>query len=365
MPGGISLGVGEPDFSTPEPIRNAVIAALQSGETSYTANSGLPELREAICQMTAASMNVPYDPETECLVTVGVSEGLDLTLRALLNAGDQVVVAEPCYVSYIPCIRFAGGVAVTVPTQAADGFRCDPERVLGAITPRTKAIVVASPANPTGLTQSLEDLKAIVEIAEKYGLYIISDEIYARLRYEGVHSSPAQLNRERTILLNGFSKAYAMTGWRVAYACAPQRVLSLLARIHQYTMLCAPRMSQVAALEALRVGEPFVQAMLQEYDERRRFVVHALRAAGLPCVTPTGAFYAFPDIRPTGLSSDEFCERLLDEQRLAVVPGTAFGRSGEGHIRCSYAASMQKLQSAMERLTQFVQPLISREAITQ
>ncbi len=348
----ISLGVGEPDFVTPWRIREAGIWSLERGYTSYTSNSGLLSLRQKICGQLATRYGADYDPETECLITVGASEGIDLALRTLLNPGDEVIVPEPCYVSYIPAILFAGGVPVLVKTDASDGFRLHEERVSAAVTPRTKALLIGSPANPTGATQSREDLMRLVQLAEKADFYLVSDEIYDRLTYVGEHSCLGTLPgaRERTVVLNGFSKSYAMTGWRIGYACAPEPICSLMTRVHQYTMLCAPQVSQHAAVEAIDNAEKDVLSMVEDYDRRRRFFVKGLNEIGLDCYEPKGAFYAFPSIRRSGLSSEEFAERLLMEERVAVVPGSAFGPSGEGHVRCSYATSVPQLEEALRRM---------------
>ena len=298
-----------------------------AGQTTYTSNSGLPKLREHICGLLARRYGAHYDPETECLITVGVSEGLDLALRVLLNPGDEVLVPEPCYVSYMPCIEFAGGTPVPVPSDACDGFRLHAERIAERITPRTKALLLASPANPTGATQSREDLQRLVALAQKHDFYLLSDEIYDRLTYVGQHTCLGALPGafERTIVFNGFSKAYAMTGWRIGYTCAPAPITTLMTRVHQYTMLCAPHIAQMAAIEAIAHADEDVEEMVADYDRRRRFFVHGLNAMGLDCYEPRGAFYAFPSVRRFGLSSEEFAERLLMEERVAVVPGTAFG----------------------------------------
>ncbi len=355
----ISLGVGEPDFVTPSRIREAGIRSLEQGYTSYTSNSGLLQLRERVCAMLASRYGADYDPHTECLITVGVSEGLDLALRVLLNPGDEVIVSEPCYVSYIPGIEFAGGVAVPVKTEGSDGFRVHADHVAAAVTSRTKAILLASPANPTGATQTRDDLARVVEVANAHDLYLLSDEIYDRLTYVGEHTCIGTLPgaRERTIVLNGFSKAYAMTGWRIGYACAPATITALMTRVHQYTMLCAPHISQLAAIEALDSAENDVQAMARDYDRRRRMFVPGLNAMGMDCFEPRGAFYTFPSIRRFGLSSEEFSERLLMEEHVAVVPGGAFGPSGEGHVRCSYATSLPLLEEALERMGRFTRSL--------
>lgn len=352
----ISLGVGEPDFVTPWRIRAAAIDSLEKGMTSYTSNYGLLELREEIAKMLATRENLHYDPRREILVTVGVSEALDVAFRAILNPGDEVLVPEPSYVSYIPCIRFAGGCEVTIPTSAESGFRVTRADMEAKITPRTKAILLAYPTNPTGATMNREDLQAIIDLAVEHDLYILSDEIYDRLTYDGEHTCVAGLNgaQERTILLNGFSKAYAMTGWRVGYACAPAPVVEMMMKIHQYTMLCASITSQKGAIEALRSAEPEVEEMVADYDCRRRLFVTGLNRIGLPCGMPGGAFYAFPSIARTGLTSEEFTERLLREQRVLVVPGDVFGPSGAGHIRCCYATATPKLEESLVRMEAFL-----------
>jgi aminotransferase len=352
----ISLGVGEPDFVTPWRIREAGIWSLERGYTTYTSNSGLPALRQRICTHLRHRYGADYDPASECLITVGVSEGLDLALRVVLNPGDEVLVPEPCYVSYIPCVQFAGGVAVPIRTDAADGFRLHADRVVAAITPRTKALLIGSPANPTGATQSRADLERLIALAVEHDFYLLSDEIYDRLTYAGEHTCLGTLPgaRNRTVLLNGFSKAYAMTGWRVGYVCAPEPITTLMTRVHQYTMLCASHLAQLAAIEALDNGENDVLAMVEDYDRRRRFFVQGLNRIGMDCYEPRGAFYAFPSIRRSGLSSEEFAERLLMEERVAVVPGSAFGPSGEGHVRCSYATALPLLEEALERMDRFL-----------
>lgn len=356
MEGAISLGVGEPDFATPWRIREAAIYAIERGSTTYTSNAGLPELREEIGALLFGRYGVRYDPAREVIVTVGVSEGLDLALRALLNPGDEVLFVEPCYVSYLPGIRFAGGTPVPIPTRGEDGFRLRAEAVEAAVTPRTKAILLCYPSNPTGATQTREDLQALVDIAVRHDLYILSDEIYDRLTYVGEHTCVASLHgaRERTILLNGFSKAYAMTGWRVAYACAPADIAAAMLKIHQYTMLCASHISQVAAVEALRHGEKDVREMVDDYNQRRRYFVRGLNAIGLDCFEPNGAFYSFPSVQRTGLTSEAFAEALLMEERVATVPGSVFGASGEGYVRCSYATGLAQLEEALERMRRFM-----------
>ncbi|HEY9414986.1 MAG TPA: aminotransferase class I/II-fold pyridoxal phosphate-dependent enzyme [Pseudonocardia sp.] len=352
----ISLGVGEPDFVTPWRIREAGIWALERGVTTYTSNAGLLELRELICTELSTRYQVDYRPDTECVITAGVSEGLDLTLRVLLEGGDEVIVPEPCYVAYQPCVSFAGGRPVPVPTSAEDGFKLRLDVIEAAVTSRTKAILIGSPANPTGAVQTREDLIALVALAERHDLYLISDEIYDRLTYNGVHTCLASLPgaRERTIVLGGFSKAHAMTGWRVGYLCAPTFIAELALRMHQYTMLCAPHVSQVAAVEALSAAGDDVNEMVADYDRRRRVFVKGLREIGLDCPEPGGAFYAFPSIRSSGLNSETFAERLLHEHRVAVVPGGVFGAPGEGHIRCSYATALPLLEEALERMATFL-----------
>ena len=352
----VSLGVGEPDFVTPWRIREAGIYALEHGHTTYTGNAGLPELRRLICDDLAARYDAHYTPDRECLITTGVSEGLDLALRVLLNPGDEVLVPEPCYVAYQPCVSFAGGVPVGVPTRADDGFAIDVEAVRAAVTDRTKAILIGSPANPTGAVQPPEVLRALVELAERHDLYLVSDEIYDRLTYSGTHHCLGAVPgaRDRTVVLGGFSKAQAMTGWRVGWLAAPGPIADLALRVHQYTMLCAPHVSQMAAVEALRSAEGDVAEMVADYDRRRRVFVKGLRELGLDCPEPGGAFYAFPSIRRSGLDSETFAERLLKSESVAVVPGGVFGPSGEGHIRCSYATALPQLEEALERIGRFL-----------
>jgi aminotransferase len=355
----ISLGVGEPDFFTPWHIREAAIYSLERGQTTYTSNHGMIELRREIASHLHERYGVSYKPEDEVLITVGVSEGLDLAMRTLLDPGDEVLVPEPSYVSYKPCVTLAGGVPIGVETTAAERFRVTVANLEKHTTPRTKAILLGYPSNPTGATMPPAALAEIVEFAARRGLYIISDEIYDRLTYDEVHTCVASIKgaRERTILLNGFSKAYAMTGWRVGYVCAPREIVSVMTRIHSYTMLCAPILSQKAALEALRSGEPEVLEMVAQYGQRRRLIVDGLNEIGLKCHMPAGAFYAFPSIESTGLSCEEFAERLLFQERVAVVPGTAFGAGGQGHIRCSYATAIEKIEVALVRMKKFVDSL--------
>jgi aminotransferase len=352
----ISLGVGEPDFVTPWRVREAGIYALEHGYTTYTSNAGLPALRRLICADLAHRYAAHYAWDGECLITTGVSEGLDLALRVLLNPGDEVIVPEPCYVAYEPCVRFAGGIPVRVATSWADDFTVDPAAVAAAVTARTKAVLIGSPANPTGAVQPRASLEALVALAGERDLYLVSDEIYDRLTYTGAHTCLGALPgaRERTVVLGGFSKAHAMTGWRVGWICAPARIAELCVRVHQYTMLCAPHVSQIAAVEALEHAGGDVTAMVADYDRRRRVFVKGLREIGLECPDPAGAFYAFPSIRRSGLDSQTFAERLLHQQRVAVVPGDVFGPSGEGHVRCSYATALPLLEEAVERIGRFL-----------
>lgn len=353
----ISLGVGEPDFVTPWHIREAAIYAIERGRTTYTPNAGLPELREAIALAVQRYDGVSYCPDTEVIVTVGVSEGLDLALRTIVAPGDEVLLFEPCYVSYGPNVQLVGGVPVAVPTSAEDGFQIDPRLAEARITPRTKAMLICSPNNPTGVVQSAEVLRELVEIAVRHDLYIISDEIYSRLVFEGERCCVASLAGawERTVLLNGLSKSHAMTGWRVGYLCAPARLTACMLKVHQYTALCAPHVSQVAAIEALHNGDGESSKMLLEYRRRRDYFVREMHQLGFPCAVPQGAFYVFPSIRSSGLTSEEFAQSLLTEAGVAVVPGNVFGASGEGHIRCSIAASFEVLEQAVGRMHRFVE----------
>lgn len=352
----ISLGVGEPDFVTPWTIREAAIWSIEQGQTSYTSNYGLLELRRAIARHLEKTYGLLYDPETEILITVGVSEALDVTLRTFLEPGDEVLIPEPCYVSYGPCTLLAGGKPVFVPTFAEQGFKVDPERLESAITPRTRALLLNYPNNPTGASLGPSELNALRDIVEKHNLAVISDEIYDQLSYDHPHICFASLPgmRERTVLLNGFSKTYAMTGWRIGYAAGPAEFIQGMCKIHQYTILCAPTVAQYAALEALRNGNNEADHMVISYSQRRRLIVSGFNRLGLPCHLPEGAFYAFPSIKPTGLSSEEFASRLLREERVAVVPGNTFGPSGEGHVRCAYAASVEDIEEALDRIERFL-----------
>jgi len=353
----ISLGIGEPDFTTPAHIIEAGVEALRRGETHYTSNAGILELRQAIAENIARLYGVQYDPAKEIFVTVGVSEGLYLALTALLNPGEEVIVPEPCFVAYVPEVVLAGGVPVRIPTWVENNFEVTAEEIERAITPRTKALLLGYPNNPTGAVMSRERLMAIAQLAERYDLVVISDEIYDRLVYGVEHICFASLPgmRERTIVLQGMSKAYAMTGWRVGYAAGPAELIAPMLKIHQYTIMSAPTVAQIAALRALQHGEEDVQYMREMYDRRRRLIVAGLNNIGLSCFEPKGAFYAFPCIRATGLSSMEFSERLLMEEKVAVVPGSAFGECGEGFVRCSYASSLENIEEALNRMARFVQ----------
>ena len=362
LPNAISLGVGEPDFVTPWDIRSAGIRSLQKGYTSYTGNRGLPELRQLISRYLAERFQADY-PADRIIITVGASEGIDLALRTTCEEGDEVLVPDPAYVSYAPIISLCGGVAAPVHCKAENGFIMTPEAIEAAITPRTKAIILAYPNNPTGAVMTREQLEAIVPVIEKYDLLVISDEIYAELTYGGKHCAVASLPgmKERTVLLSGFSKAFAMTGWRIGYACAPEALDKAMLKVHQYTMLCAPRIAQHAAVAALSGGfqDDFasVAQMRAEYDKRRRFLVKSFNDLGLTCFEPRGAFYAFPSVESTGLTGEEFVEGLLKEEQVAVVPGNAFGECGDYHVRCSYATGMRELQEAVTRIARFTEKL--------
>lgn len=359
----ISLGVGEPDFITPYHIRNAAINSIVDGETQYTPNRGLLALREEISGYLQKRYQITYDPQKEILVTVGASESIDVALRALISDGDEVLVPEPSYVSYSPSVIFAGGTPVGVETREDTDFRLSAQRVREAITPRTKALILPYPNNPTGAVMGREELEELAQVVRERELLVISDEIYSELTYGGEHVSFASLPGmwPYTLTINGFSKSFAMTGWRVGYICGPGELISVMNKIHQYGILCAPRQGQAAALEALRSGRENgyedVMQMRESYNRRRRLMVDGLRKMGLHCFEPRGAFYVFPSIQSTGLSSEIFCERLLQEKRVACVPGTAFGPCGEGYIRCSYATAVDKLNVALERMADFVQGL--------
>jgi aminotransferase len=360
----ISLGIGEPDFATPWHIREAALFSLEKGRTGYTSNLGLPKLREAIASYVARHFGVMYHATSEVLVSVGVSEAIDIALRALLNPGDEVLYHEPCYVSYSPSVTLAHGTPVAVPVHEKDGFRLRADELEKRITPKSKVLLLNFPTNPTGATMPREALQEIAGVCLKHDLIVLSDEIYAELTYDGAeHVSIASLPgmRERTVFLHGLSKGWAMTGFRIGYACAPAPIIEAMMKIHQYTILCAPIMAQDAAIEALVHGEPAVAHMREKYEQRRNFIVSALGDMGVRCHLPKGAFYVFPEIRSTGLSSRDFAVRLLEEEKVAVVPGTAFGPSGEGFVRCSYATSLDQIKIAMERMANFVQRL-SRKA---
>lgn len=352
----ISLGVGEPDFVTPWRTREACIYSLERGKTTYTSNYGMLELRQAVARSLQHYYQLAYDPATEILITVGVSEALDLALRAVINPGDEVLYLEPGYVSYAPTIMLAGGVPVPVPTRRDAGFAPDLQAFAAAITPRSKAVLLNYPCNPTGSTLSRTELEQLGALCAKHDLIVLSDEIYSQLSYDVPHVALASLPgmKERTITLNGFSKAYAMTGWRLGYACAPPEVIEVMMKIHQYTMLCAPITAQQAALEALEHGHDDMREMIDEYQTRRNFFVRRLNEINMPCHMPQGAFYAFPSIAATSLDADAFAVKLLEEERVVVVPGDVFGPSGRGHIRCSYATALDKIGEACVRLERFV-----------
>lgn len=354
----ISLGVGEPDFVTPWTIRESCVYGLEQGYTSYTANRGMPELRREIARLQKERYGIDYDEGTDVLVTVGVSEALDLAMRALLSPGDEVLIPEPCYVSYKACATLAGGVAVPVPAKIENEFRITPADLEAHLTPRAKVLLVGYPNNPTGAVMGRDDLLAIARFAEAHDLIVISDEIYGDLTYGGEpHVCFAALPgmKERTLLLNGFSKAYAMTGWRIGYALGAPEIIAAMTKIHQYTMLCAPITAQIAAIEALRHGEKYMHKMVAEYDRRRGFIYDGFSKMGLKCFEPKGAFYIFPDVTATGLSSEEFAEKLLMSEHVALVPGSAFGACGEGYVRCSYATSLDQIDEALARISNFVQ----------
>ncbi|MCJ7695173.1 MAG: aminotransferase class I/II-fold pyridoxal phosphate-dependent enzyme [Anaerolineaceae bacterium] len=352
----ISLGIGEPDFPTPQPIIEAGIASLKNGDTHYTSNHGLMDLRTATSDNLISLYGVPYNPSKEIIMTVGVSEALYLTFTALLNPGEEVIIPTPCFVSYQAEVSLAGGVPVEVPTNMENNFEPEPALIEKAITPRTKAILLGYPNNPTGAVASRETMLAIAEIAERHNLIVVSDEIYDRLVYGTEHVCFASLPgmQKRTILLGGFSKAYAMTGWRIGFAAGPEELISGLVRIHQYTVMSAPTISQYAAIEALKNGEPYVQEMIAEYDRRRRLIVDGLNAIGLPTFEPKGAFYAFPSVHNTGMDDEQFAAALLMEEHVAVVPGRSFGDSGIDFVRCSYATSYEKIEKALERMHNFL-----------
>ena len=356
MPDAISLGVGEPDFDTPWHIRDEGIYALEKGRTFYTSNAGLKELREEIVRYLERRIHTSYNPVDEVLITVGGSEGIDMAFRAMLNPGDEVLIPQPSYVSYEPCAVLADGVPVIIELKAENDFRLTKQELLSAITDKTKILVLPFPNNPTGAIMEKKDLEEIAEVCSEKDIYVLSDEIYSELSYKGDHVSIASLPgmRERTILINGFSKAYAMTGWRLGYACGPAEIIGQMTKIHQYAIMCAPTNSQYAAVDALRNGDADVAMMRESYDQRRRFLMNAFREMGLSCFEPYGAFYTFPCIKEFGMTSDEFATRFLEEEKVAVVPGTAFGACGEGFLRISYAYSLEQLKEALGRLSHFV-----------
>lgn len=357
MPHAISLGVGEPDFDTPWHVRAEGIASLEKGKTFYTSNSGLIELRQEICKWYKRKYDVDYDYKKETLLTVGGSEGIDVALRAMLDYGDEVIIPQPCYVSYVPCVELAGGVPVTIELKNENEFRLTPQELLDAITDKTKILVLAFPSNPTGAIMTREDLEPIAKICQEKDIFVISDEIYSELTYGNEkHCSIASIPgmKERTIVINGFSKAYAMTGWRLGYALAPEIIATQMTKIHQFAIMCAPTTSQYAAISAIKHGDSDIEKMRTSYNQRRRYLLNAFREMNLPCFEPKGAFYMFPCIKEFGISSDEFATRLLKEEELAVVPGTAFGDCGEGFLRISYAYSIEQLREAMERLDRFI-----------
>jgi len=359
MDGVISLGVGEPDFVTSWHVREAAIASLEQGYTSYTANAGLLELREEIANYMKTQFKVEYSPDTEIIVTVGASSAIDIAMRTILDPGDEVIVIEPCFVSYTPMVTLAGGVAVTVQALKENDFKIQPSQLEAVITAKTKAIMLCSPNNPTGTMLNTEELQAIADLAIEYDLLIIADEIYAELVYDEEYTSMAAIEgmQERTILVSGFSKGFAMTGWRLGFVCAPPEISEAMLKIHQYALMCASTTAQYGAIEALRNGRPDVDEMVKSYRRRRNYIVQSLNEIGLTCHAPGGAFYAFPSIESTGLTSQEFAEQLLLKEGVAVVPGDVFGESGEGHIRCSYASSLEQLQEAVKRMKYFIDSL--------
>lgn len=361
MKDAISLGVGEPDFDTPWHIREEGIYSLERGRTFYTSNAGLKELKEEIAQYLKRRYHVLYDYSGEIMVTVGGSEAIDIALRAMINpgAGEEVLIPQPSYVSYVPCTILAGGVPVVIELEAKDEFRLTPEKLLEKITPNTKILILPFPNNPTGAIMEREDLEAIAKIVIEKDLFVISDEIYSELTYKGEHTTIASLPgmKERTVLINGFSKAFAMTGWRLGYACAPELILTQMLKIHQFAIMCAPTTSQYAGVEALRNSDEDVKNMREAYNQRRRYLMHEFKEMGLECFEPYGAFYTFPCIKRFGMTSDEFATRLLKEEKVAVVPGTAFGDCGEGYLRISYAYSLEDLKKALERIRRFIQRL--------
>ena len=363
MPDAISLGVGEPDFDTPWRIREEGIYTLERGKTFYTSNAGLKELKVEICKYLDRKYNVQYNFKDEVIVTVGGSEGIDIALRAMLDPGDEVLIPQPSYVSYLPCTILANGTPVTIPLQEKNEFKLTAEELEAAITPKTKILVMPFPNNPTGAIMTKEDLEPVVEVIKKHDLFVISDEIYSELSYNGDHVSIASFEgmKERTILINGFSKAFAMTGWRLGYACGPKEIIEQMVKIHQYAIMCAPTNSQYAAVEALRSCDNEVFEMREAYNQRRRFLMHEFRRMGIQCFEPFGAFYVFPSIKEFGMTSEEFALKFLEEELVAVVPGTAFGDCGEGFLRISYAYSIDDLKVALGRFEKFITRLRNRK----
>ncbi len=359
MKDAISLGVGEPDFDTPWHIREEGIHSLERGRTFYTSNAGLKELKTEISAFIDRNYHVNYDPNGEVMVTIGGSEAIDIAMRVILNPGEEVLLPQPSYVSYEPCCRLAGGIPVLIELSEEDNFRLTAEKLREKITEKSKLLVLPFPNNPTGAIMEYEDLEKLVPVIEEHDLFILTDEIYSTLCYRGTSRSIIEFPgmRERTVYINGFSKAYAMTGWRLGYACAPKNILSQMLKVHQFAIMCAPTTSQYAAVEALRNGDADVARMRQSYDERRKFLVHELRRIGMDCYEPYGAFYVFPSIKRFGLSSEEFAMRLLEQEKVAIVPGTAFGDCGEGYMRISYAYSIDSLKKALERIARFVKTL--------
>lgn len=360
MKGVISLGVGEPDFPTPYNVRSVAIRSLENGKTRYTSNWGLEGLREEISKYVKRKYNIEYCPENEMLVSVGGSEAIDLAIRAIVTEGDEVIIPQPSYVCYEPIVQLADGIPVIVETKAENDFKLTPQQLKNAITPKTKAVILPYPCNPTGAVMRRKDLEALADVIKDTNIIVISDEIYAELTFGGErHVSIASIDkmRERTVLINGFSKTFSMTGWRLGYACGPKKIIGQMMKIHQFAIMCAPTTSQYAAIEALQNCDESVEKMLEEYDSRRRLIVDGFNNLGLLCRNPEGAFYAFPCIKSTGMTSEEFCEKLLQEKRVAIVPGTAFGDSGEGFVRASYCYSVEHIQEALKRIGEFLEEL--------
>ncbi len=359
MPGAISLGVGEPDFDTPYVVREEGIYALEQGKTYYTANAGLKELRQEISLYLNRKYNLDYDPDKEIVVTVGGSEGIDLALRSMINPGDEVLIPQPCFVSYAPCAIMADATPVYINLKAENEFKLTKEELIASITDKTKILILAYPSNPTGAIMTKEELEELVPIIIEHDLYVISDEIYSELTYDNKHCSIASLPgmKERTIMINGFSKSFAMTGWRLGYACGPKNIIEQILKLHQFAIMCAPTNSQFAAIEALKHCDDDVDKMVEAYNQRRRFLIHALKEMGIECFEPYGAFYIFPSIKKFGMSSEEFANRLLQEQKLAVIPGTAFGACGEGFVRISYAYSIENLKVGLDRIKKFIESI--------